>query len=108
MSFDDEKILQDYIARLLTMQDKRDEWLGEQDLKTVARDLGLSGADLKRLDAVTEAHRQRGKNFARHGAWDEAIAEFRQATVLDPAHARGPEAVGRVAHADGAHVGLRP
>ena len=84
MPFDDEQILHDYIARLLAMQDEREEWLGESDLKTVARDLGLSDEDLARLDAVTEGHRQRGKNFGRHGAWDEAISEFRQATVLDP------------------------
>ena len=84
MPFDDEQILQDYIARLLAMQDERQEWLGEHDLNAVARDLGLSDEDLARLDAVIEGHRQRGKNFGRHGAWDEAISEFRQAAVLDP------------------------
>ena len=84
MPFDDEQILHDYIARLLAMQDDRDEWLEENDLKAVARDLGLSDKDLERLDAVTEAHRQRGKNFSRHDAWDEAISEFRQAAALSP------------------------
>ena len=84
MDFDDGQILQDYIGRLLALQDDRKEWLGEEDLKAVAHDLGLSEADIARLDAVTEAHRQRGKNFGRHGAWDEAISEFRQATALDP------------------------
>ena len=84
MSFDDESILQDYIARLLSMQDERDEWLGEDDLKTVARDLGLSDEDLARIEATTEAHRQRGQHFSQHDAWDDAIAEYRQAVVLDP------------------------
>ena len=84
MTFDDEEILQNYIGRLLALQDDRKEWLGEDDLKRVAHDLGLSDEDVARLEAVTEAHRQRGKNFGRHGAWDEAISEFRQATVLDP------------------------
>ncbi len=84
MSFDDESILQDYIARLLSMQDERDEWLGEDDLKTVARDLGLSDEDLARIEATTEAHRQRGQRFSQHDAWDDAIAEYRQAVVLDP------------------------
>ncbi len=84
MPFDEEKILQDYIARLLSLQDERDEWLGEDDLKKAARDLGLSDRDLARIDAVAEGHRQRGHNFSRHEAWDEAIAEFRQAMVLDP------------------------
>ncbi len=84
MSFDQEKILQDYIARLLALQDERDEWLDEDDLQKAARDLGLSDRDLARVEALTAAHRQRGLNFRRHEAWDEAIAEFRQAMVLAP------------------------
>lgn len=84
MAFDDDQILQDYIARLLTVQDTRDALLDESDLQAAAHDLGLSERDLARADAIAEAHRQRGKNFARHDAWDEAIAEFRQAMVLDP------------------------
>ncbi len=84
MSFDDESILQDYIARLLSTQDERDEWLSEDDLKTVAHDLGLSDEDLARIEATTEAHRQRGQHFSQHGAWDDAVAEYRQAVVLDP------------------------
>ncbi|HMB90132.1 MAG TPA: hypothetical protein VKP65_04745, partial [Rhodothermales bacterium] len=84
MAFDDDQILEDYIARLLNVQDTRDALLDESDLQGAARDLGLSERDLARADAMAEAHRQRGKNFARHDAWDEAIAEFRQAMVLDP------------------------
>ncbi|MFQ5569289.1 MAG: FxLYD domain-containing protein [Rhodothermales bacterium] len=84
MSFDEEHILQDYIARLLTMQDERDEWLDDSDLKKAAMDLGLSPTDLQRIDEAVEAHRQRGKNFSQHGVWDEAIAEYRQAAVLRP------------------------
>lgn len=84
MNFEDERILQDYIARLLSMQDERDEWLGEDDLKAAARDLGLSDADLARIEATTEAHRQRGHRFSQHDAWDDAIAEYRKAVTLDP------------------------
>ena len=84
MAFDDDQILQDYIARLLNVQDTREALLDETDLQAAARDLGLSDRDLARAEAIAEAHRQRGKNFSRHDAWDEAIAEFRQAMVLDP------------------------
>lgn len=84
MSFDDENILQDYITRLLAIQDERDEWLDENDLKTAARDLGLSDEDLARIDATAEAHRQRGQHFSRHDAWDDAIVEYRQAVALKP------------------------
>lgn len=84
MAFDDDRILQDYIARLLSVQDTRDALLDESDLQAAARDLGLSERDLARAESIAEAHRQRGKNFAQHNAWDEAIAEYRQAMVLDP------------------------
>ncbi len=84
MPFDDEQILQDYIARLLTLQDQREDWIDAADLQAAARDLGLSDADLRRAEELAESHRQRGRNFSRHDAWDEAIAEFRQAMALDP------------------------
>ena len=83
-SFDDESILQDYLARLMTMQDQREDWLEEADLKTAAQDLGLSDDDLERLVTTTEAHRTRGRSFAERGLWDEAVVEYRQAATLNP------------------------
>ena len=83
-SFDDESILQDYLARLMTMQDQRQDWLEEADLKMAAQDLGLSDDDLERLAATTEAHRTRGRSFADRGLWDEAVEEYRQAATLNP------------------------
>ena len=83
-SFDDESILQDYLARLMTMQDQRQDWLEEADLKTAAQDLGLSDDDLERLAATTDAHRTRGRSFAERGLWDEAVEEYRQAATLNP------------------------
>ncbi|MFQ5569288.1 MAG: hypothetical protein ACE5G0_06410 [Rhodothermales bacterium] len=83
-SFDDESILQGYIARLMTMQDEREDWLEETDLTQAARDLGLTNEDLARLETLTEAHQKRGSSFAARGLWDEAIEEYRQATALNP------------------------
>lgn len=84
MAFDEDNILQDYIARLLTMQDERDEWLEEEDLKTTALELGLSEADLQRIEKTIEAHQQRGLNFIEHASWDEAVNELKQAMALSP------------------------
>lgn len=84
MSFDEEHILQNYIARLLTMQDEREEWLESGDLESAALELGLSSTDLQKVSAVAVAHRQRGQNFAQHKAWDDAIGEYEQAVVLNP------------------------
>lgn len=83
-SFDDESILQDYLARLMTMQDQRQDWLEEADLTAAAQDLGLSEADLERLATETEAHRTRGQSFAERNLWDEAIEAYSHATALNP------------------------
>lgn len=83
-SFDDEHILQDYLSHLMTLQDQREDWLEEADLKEAARDLGLSDQDLERLAATTEAHRTRGRQFAERGLWDEAVGAYRQAAMLTP------------------------
>lgn len=98
-AFDDESILQDYLARLMTMQDQREDWLEEADLKAAAQDLGLSDADLERLDAATEAHRTRGRSFADRGLWDEAVEEYRQAATLNPFDAEATHELAR------AHLG---
>ena len=82
--FDDENILQDYLARLMTMQDQRQDWLEEADLKTAAQDLGLSDKDLERLAVTTEAHRTRGRSFTDRGLWDEAVEAYNQAATLNP------------------------
>lgn len=84
MAFDQEAILQQYIARLMDLQDARDDWLGEDDLEQTARDLGLSTRDLERARATVERHRERARRFSQHDAWDDAVAEYRQALVLAP------------------------
>ena len=94
-SFDDETILQDYLARLMTMQDQRQDWLEEADLKTAAQDLGLTDEDLERLSAATEAHRTRGRSFAERGLWDEAVEAYNQAATLNPFDAEAAHELAR-------------
>ena len=82
--FEDEAILQDYIARLLNMQDGRDTWLERQDLEATARDMGLSDEDLAKIDASVAAHSRRAERYRGHNRWGEAIDEYRQAVALAP------------------------
>lgn len=84
MAFDDENILQDYIARLLALQDERDAWLDQADLDAAARNLGLTERDRARIGEAVTAHRERARRFSQHDAWTDAITEYRQAVVLAP------------------------
>ncbi|NBC16343.1 MAG: hypothetical protein GVY18_03395 [Bacteroidetes bacterium] len=82
--YEDELILQDYISRLLELQDERGTFLEEDDLKTTAQDLGLTEEEMQKVEAAVEAHEKRGANFAKYNRWDDAIDEYRQAVALAP------------------------
>jgi tetratricopeptide (TPR) repeat protein len=82
--FEDELILQDYISRLLELQDERGTFLEKEDLTTTAQDLGLTDEELQKVEAAVEAHRKRGANYAKYNRWDDAIDEYRQAVALAP------------------------
>ncbi len=82
--FQDEAILQDYITRLLNLQDTRQTFLEEADLETTARDMGLTDEDLAKIEASVAAHQQRGANYLKYNRWNEAVEEFRQAVALQP------------------------
>ncbi len=81
---DREHLLQQYIQRLLDVQDQQDDGLTEADLERIAADLGLDEADRAHVAELVEDHQQRGLTFAAHHHWDEAIQEYRQAVALRP------------------------
>ena len=80
----EQDILQTYIERILTAQDQQESWLTEDDLAQTARELGLSDADLVRMDKAVEAQQRRGDGFVAHEQWSDAIKEYKQAVALRP------------------------
>lgn len=78
--------LQAYVERLLELRDEEGAAPRPEVLRRVARDLGLTDADLARAEALAEEHWTRGRGFLAHGLHDDAIRELREALVLRPGH----------------------
>ena len=79
-----DEIISTYIGRLEALQHQREAQLTEAELHAVARELGLSEADLARAEEAAEAHLTRGRGFAQHKLYDDAIAELKAAATLRP------------------------
>lgn len=77
-------VLSDYIERLLAIEGEGQRALDGDDLKRVAKELGLSDEDLARVDQAVDDHLTRGQNFLTRGLVDEAVEEIHQAAVLRP------------------------
>ncbi len=89
---DTHETLQAYLQKLLSIQDK----LTPQDLRRLAREMGLSEREWQLLQDECQDHVQRGMGFVRYQNWDDAIAELNQAHAINPLH---PEALDGLAQA---------
>jgi hypothetical protein len=75
----------DYIRQALEVQqgeNAADD--APPDLEAVARELGMSDADMAQVEQVAKEHLERGSGYCRHHQWDEAIAELSTAAALRP------------------------
>ena len=84
MSKQTAQIIAAYVARVDEIQKDTHEELSARELKDIARELGLSDADLARADRTAQDHLSRGRGYLDHGLLDDAIAELRSAVVLRP------------------------
>ncbi len=73
-----------YISRAIDLAAEREDELTDEELAAIAADLGLSPEDLARVDQVIEDHIERGRGYARHEMWDDAIDELEEALTLAP------------------------
>ncbi|MEL6343078.1 MAG: hypothetical protein AAFV53_08075 [Myxococcota bacterium] len=78
------KIISAYVARVDELQKQSDDRLSVYQLKAIARELGVSEADLARAERTAHDHLQRGLGYVEHHLYDDAIEEFRVAVVLRP------------------------
>lgn len=101
---DDDALLARWLEQVGRMADEADE-ADERGYKAVALELGLTEADLSRVEAAVEDHLARGRNFMGHGRPADAVGELKEARALAPwrkdvAHALAEAHVARF-HAEG-------
>src|SRR5690606_23204801 len=68
----------------LELAGQADTELDEADLAEIARELGLTDADLDRVEQAITDHVDRGRGYAKHQMWDDAVREFEEASALAP------------------------
>ena len=80
----DDDVVVRYAARILALKAERDAAVDDDELLAIARDLGMSDADLKAVAAAAAAHVVRARGYREHGRLADAIGELEQATALSP------------------------
>jgi tetratricopeptide (TPR) repeat protein len=73
-----------FAVQVSTLRDKQQERVDQELLDSVARDLGMSDADLALVAVEAKAHKERGAALRRQSLIDEAIRELDAAMSLAP------------------------
>lgn len=83
-----EEILRNYLERVVALQNEQRHALQMDDLKGIAREIGMSDDDMLAADRAVEGYIERGLRHGLHGRWDDAISELSDAVALNPANLR--------------------
>lgn len=83
-----EEILRNYSRRVALLQNEYQRALVIDDLKEIARDLGMSDDDMAAADKAVEAYIERGLLHGAHRRWGDTIAELSEAVALNPTDLR--------------------
>ena len=80
----DESTLSAYLKRVMALKEELRRTPSEDELKSVAREVGLSDEDLAAIDRVAEDHAVRGHGYLEHGRYSDAITELEEAVAVAP------------------------
>ncbi|MDB5032908.1 MAG: hypothetical protein JWQ98_149 [Chlorobi bacterium] len=84
-----QEILQKYLGRVVALQNERRQSLELEDLRNIARELGMSEEDVVAADAAARAHLERGMRHLQYKRWDDAVNELNDAVALNPLGVEG-------------------
>ena len=79
-----DQLVKTYIGRVLSLQQHKKEQLQQEELKAIARELGLSGDEIAEVEKEASDHFERGQGFVRYARWDDAINELKEARSCSP------------------------
>ena len=77
-------IIANYVGRVAEMQQTRAEQLSEEDLKSIAQELGLQPEDIAYAEQAAAEHVQRATNYLKNQMCSDAIDELSAAVMLRP------------------------
>lgn len=77
-------IIAAYVTKVGDLQHARQEALSDEELKSIALELGLRPEDIARADKAADEHLRRAANYQQHDLLDDALGELRAAVVLRP------------------------
>lgn len=83
---DREVVLNNYIERVMELQRQRHDSLTLSDLKSVARELGMSDEDMAAADTAARDYQARGMRHIQHKLWSDAVEELTNAVALNPSN----------------------
>ncbi|MEO0352394.1 MAG: hypothetical protein AAF282_20325 [Cyanobacteria bacterium P01_A01_bin.15] len=79
---DRDRVIQDYIQRLLTWETP----LSQGTMAAIARDVGITKAELDTIRLQAQSYLTRGRSYLEFGRLNDAITELTQAATLQPAN----------------------
>ena len=75
--------LKTYIEQILKIRQTQ-ESVSDEEMQKIALELGLSSADLLKIESVFNDSLTRGKGFMKFKEWNSAIKELEYAVILKP------------------------
>lgn len=84
MAQDRDDMIRSYVSRVMEVRERREGAMRAEDLRAIARDIGLSEEDLAAAEQEALDHIARGRQFLQHGRSDDAIAALSKAVALAP------------------------
>ncbi len=76
--------LSTYLKRVMALKEERRRTPSEEELRSIAREIGLSDEDLAAIDQAAEDHAVRGQGFLEHRRYGDAIDELAEAVGVAP------------------------
>ncbi len=76
--------LSTYLKRVMALKEERRRSPSEDELRSIAREIGLSDEDLAAIDQAAEDHAVRGQGFLEHQRFGDAITELDEAVAVAP------------------------
>ncbi len=73
-----------YLKRVMALKEERRRTPSEEELKSIAREIGLSDEDLAAIDQAAADHAVRGQGYLDHGRYGDAITELEESVAVAP------------------------